>query len=940
MRHSHTARAGRFVGVALAYLLVFVSLPVSGPSPVAPRGARAAAVEQGAALVPVIPAGEAYRQTNLVSDVPGLAPIEDPLLVNPWGISMRDTSPFWVANNGTNSSTLYSGDVGGSPLVKNASLEGITIPGTPAGLPTGTVGNLTDEFVVTSGSGSGPARFLFSSIPGFITGWNPAADPDSAIIASAPPGGPFSRIYTGLAIGNNGSADFLYAADVLNNKIDVFNGSFALQPSASFPFSDPMLPPLYHPHNIQALGGELYVAYTRVNPGPGDPNVRPGGAVNVFDFNGNLLRRIRLDLPTAVDPPLSAPWGLALAPATFGEFPNALLVGNFDFDGNARISAFNKTTGTLLGQLMDEADVPISIDGLWGLTFGNGGNGGDPDTLYFAAGLARERHGLFGSLKPTIATATSLIRFATDDMIIGEGSGHIDITVIREGDASGTATINYNTFDADDPEQPGDASQESDYEIALGKLTFNPGETSKTFRILLVDDLFDEGDETIELALSNPTGAGAGLGSPNVADVRITDNDTGAPSSNPIDEAQFFVRQHYLDFLNREPDAPGLAFWVNQITSCGAVADCIQARRVSVSAAFFLSIEFQETGLVAYLTHQAAFGERPLYGQFMLGTQALQRNFAFGTPGADAQLEANKQAFFNDFVTRPDFVSRYPASLTNEQYVDELLETAGLEPDDVRLFVVNMTNDQENPPAVPTAAAGGPRPASFGTARLQFNDAQTAMTFTSTVNNLDFTGSQTPGEPNDDLTVAHIHAAANVDPTVNGPVVWGFFGSPFNDNNPNDQVVIPFSSGVGGSVNGKWDAPEGNGTTLAEQLSNLREGHAYVNFHSTQFPGGEIRGNIPAADAFRNSLVAGLNGTTLTRAQVLRRVAEAEELKLREFNAAFVTMEYFGYLRRDPDPEGFDFWLDKLNAFNGDFRAAEMVRAFIESIEYRQRFGQ
>jgi hypothetical protein len=144
---------------------------------------------------------------------------------------------------------------------------------------------------------------------------------------------------------------------------------------------------------------------------------------------------------------------------------------------------------------------------------------------------------------------------------------------------------------------------------------------------------------------------------------------------------------------------------------------------------------------------------------------------------------------------------------------------------------------------------------------------------------------------------------------------------------------------VGGSFHGKWDAPEGNGTTLAAQLTNLREGRAYVNFHTVQFGGGEIRGNVPAADAFRNSLVAGLNGATLTRAQVLRSISEALELKTREFNTAFVAMEYFGYLRRDPDTAGFNFWLNKLNAANGNFIQAEMVKAFISSSEYRQRFG-
>ncbi|HET6889836.1 MAG TPA: DUF4214 domain-containing protein, partial [Pyrinomonadaceae bacterium] len=610
-------------------------------------------------------------------------------------------------------------------------------------------------------------------------------------------------------------------------------------------------------------------------------------------------------------------------------------VGNFG-EGNPSIHAYNSTSGAFLGTLVDESGTGIVIDELWGLIFGNGGSGGDVNTLYFAAGIGEEEHGLFGSLKPTTASATSLVQFADSEFAINEGAGHIDITVTRLGDASNPASIRYATFDQS---QAGHASQKSDYELAVGRLDFAVGETSKTFRVLLVNDLFDEVNEIVDLVLSNPTGTGVGLGSPNVAKLTIIDNDAGPPASNPIDNATFFVRQLYLDFLNREPDPAGLAFWSNQIIACGADAACIDRERVLVAAAFFFAIEFQETGLIDILTHQAAYGTKPLYGQFMLGTQALQKGVVIGQPGALAQLEANKQAYFNEFVTRPEFVTKYPSTLTNTQFVDDLLASAGLSPSQVRLFVVNMTNAQEVPPVNPTASGGGPRPASFGTARLQFNAAQTAMTFTSTVFNIDFTGSQTPGEPNDNLTVAHIHASAGGGPGVISPVVWGFFGAPFNDNNPNDQVVIPFSSGVGGQINGKWDAPEGNSTTLAAQLSNLREGRAYVNFHTTQFGSGEIRGNIPAADAFRNALIAGLDGGTETRATVLRKVAEQEELKLREFNASFVLMEYFGFLRRDPDTAGFNFWLNKLNAFNGDFVQAEMVKAFITSLEYRQRFG-
>jgi hypothetical protein len=160
------------------------------------------------------------------------------------------------------------------------------------------------------------------------------------------------------------------------------------------------------------------------------------------------------------------------------------------------------------------------------------------------------------------------------------------------------------------------------------------------------------------------------------------------------------------------------------------------------------------------------------------------------------------------------------------------------------LLTADLTNAQEAPPAVPTTSTGDPRPASFGTATFVIDDLQSFMTFSATVFNIDFTGSQTPNDPNDNLTVAHVHAASDVTPTTTAPVVWGFFGSPFNDNNPNDQVVTPFASGVGGTISGKWDLPEGQNTTLTAQLSNILSEHAYMNFHTTQFGGGEIRGTI------------------------------------------------------------------------------------------------
>ncbi|HEY0078124.1 MAG TPA: TIGR03118 family protein [Pyrinomonadaceae bacterium] len=926
---SAKSRARRLTSFVLAGLLCTLGLSVL-PSNVAARRASAASRSEDTASVVSSQSAAAtpYRQTNLVSDWPGIALIEDPLLVNPWGISMTATSPFWIANTGTSTSTLYRGDVGGAPLIRNPGLSSIKIEG---GLPTGTVANTTSDFVVTSGSASGAARFIFASLSGNITAWNPnvpAAGSTTAIIVATHTG----HVYTGLAIGTSNSNNYLYAADVANGKIDVFDKNFALTTLAGS-FTDPALPAGYRPFNIQNLGGKLYVAYALVNPSTGQTLPGAGnGIVSRFNTDGTFDARL------VTGGTLSAPWGMVIAPASFGTYGGALLVGNFDEQGH--INAFNSTTGAHLGTLTDESGQPVENDHLWALTFGNGGNGGDPNTLYFTAGIGNEQHGLFGSLKALAAPSAALIQFGSANYVIGEGGGSIQITVTRGGDVSGTSTVNYATFDQSGT---GHASQKSDYEIALGKLTFAPGETSKTFRILLVDDAYVEGSETVELILSNPTGAG--LGAQDKATLTIADNDTTTSTSNPIDQAQFFVRQQYLDFLNREPDPAGFNFWVNQITECGTNQACIEVRRINVSAAFFLSIEFQETGFLVYRAHKAAFGTLPRYGQFMRDLQEISRGVVIGQPGALEQLEANKQAYFNELVTRPEFVGEYPSTQTNEQYVDKLLTNAGITPAQVRLFVVQMTNGQENPPATPlTTTTGAPRPTSFGTARLRFNDAQTAMTLTATVNNIDFTGSQT-ADTNDNLTNAHIHASATLTPTTNAPVVWGFIGTPFNDNNPNDAVVTPFSSGVGGTVSAKWDAPEGQNTTLAAQLSNLREGRAYINFHTRQFPGGEIRGNIPAASAFRDSLVAGLNASTETRATVLRKIAENEEFSQKEFNAAFVLMQYFGYLRRNPndppdsDLSGYNFWLNKLNQFGGNYIAAEMVKAFITSGEYRRRFG-
>ena len=183
----------------------------------------------------------------------------------------------------------------------------------------------------------------------------------------------------------------------------------------------------------------------------------------------------------------------------------------------------------------------------------------------------------------------------------------------------------------------------------------------------------------------------------------------------------------------------------------------------------------------------------------------------------------------------------------------------------VTVLTANLTNAQEPAVTTPTLVGGAPRPASFGTATFILNDAQTAMTFSATIFNIDFTGSQT-ADINDNLVAAHIHASSTPG-TPTFPVVWGFFGNPLNDNNPNDVVNTPFTSGVGGTISGKWDAAEGNNTTLTAQLSNILAGNSYINFHTTQFPGGEIRGQIqpiPEPETYA-LMLAGLGAALVAR---------------------------------------------------------------------------
>jgi uncharacterized protein (TIGR03118 family) len=313
-----------------------------------------------------------YKKRNLVSDIDGVARITDPNLVNPWGLSFGPATPAWIADNGTDVSTLYRGAIHRSIPVIVPLVVGI-----PGGAPTGTVFNATSGFKVNGA----PAPFIFDSEAGTITAW--AAGTEAVTEATTP-----GAIYKGLAIATKGGATFLYAANFHAGTIDVFNDAFA---PVTMPggFVDPNLPAGFAPFNVQEIAGRLVVAYAQQDPDAEDEVAGAGlGYVDVFDTSGHLLRRL------VSQGQLNAPWGLAVAPRKFGRFSGDLLVGNF---GDGAINAYDPRTGSFRGTLMNRDGNPIHINGLWALRFGNGVIG-TPQTLLFTAGIADEDHGLFGEI--------------------------------------------------------------------------------------------------------------------------------------------------------------------------------------------------------------------------------------------------------------------------------------------------------------------------------------------------------------------------------------------------------------------------------------------------------------------------------------------------------------------------------------------------------------
>ena len=331
--------------------------------------------------MPVAAAGGSYRVHRLVSDQTGHATQTDSNLVNGWGIAAGPSTPWWVADNHTNKSTLYDGSGNPIPLVVDV-----------GGGPTGTVFNGSSDFVVSHNGDSGPSLFLFASEDGKIRGWNPN------VPASSPPStkafvvaGRSGAIYKGLAIASMGGQNFLYATDFHHGNVDVYNGSFVRQHWAGA-FMDPNIPAGFAPFGIQAANGIIIVTYAKQDSAAEDEiDGSHLGYVDAFATDGTFIANV------ASRGPLNAPWGIAWAPDSFGHFGGDLLVGNF---GNGRIHAYRLTSaGWILdGTLTNASGRSIKIDGLWGIAFGNGSAAGPTNTLYFAAGPNHEAHGLFGSV--------------------------------------------------------------------------------------------------------------------------------------------------------------------------------------------------------------------------------------------------------------------------------------------------------------------------------------------------------------------------------------------------------------------------------------------------------------------------------------------------------------------------------------------------------------
>lgn len=434
---------------------------------------------------PPPPPPSAFTMSPLVSNGAVANTTTDQKLINPWGIVFAPNLPVWIADNGTQSSTLYDGTGGALPLVVN-------LPGGANGDAdaTGIVANGTTDFAVSSGTVSGPARFIFDGEGGMILGWAPTVDATNAIVAYTDTGG---AVYKGLAIAADSGANFLYATDFHNNKVDVFDGSFQ-KVTTTGGFADPTLPAGYAPFGIQALqiGGQtvIYVTYAQRAPDSDDETDGAGlGLVNVFDTKGTLLKHL---VPTGGK--LNAPWGVALAPANFGTLSNDVLIGNF---GDGVINAYDPSTGTFVDSVKDANGQPIATAGLWGIAFGNGARNQPTNTLYFAAGIGDEAAGLYGRIDlgatapdivPPTVTLTGITAGATVSGTISLGANATDnvgvasVQFFAGGNPIGTATaapftVDWNTTTLAN----GDVSVTAQAKDAFGNVTTSQAITVSVF---------------------------------------------------------------------------------------------------------------------------------------------------------------------------------------------------------------------------------------------------------------------------------------------------------------------------------------------------------------------------------------------------------------------------------------------------------------------------
>jgi uncharacterized protein (TIGR03118 family) len=330
--------------------------------------------------------GNSFTQTNLVSDGTVPAVTIDPNLINPWGMSEPGpTGPIWISDNNAGVTTFYGLDGTKDGQVAIAPPRGKT----GAGTPTGQVFNSTSGFNITQNGKTAPALFIFVTEDGTISGWNPNVNPGSSVIAvdNSKGGRPGDgAVYKGLAMGTTKDGDFLYAANFRNGSVDMFNSKFQLVKS----FTDPTVPFGYAPFNVQVLDGKLFVTFAQQDATRHDDVAGAGhGFVDEFNLDGSKMQRI------ASHGPLNSPWGVAIAPSSFGEFSNDLLVGNF---GDGTINVFSRTD-QFLGKLDRPNGKPFHETDLWGL-MANGNN------ILFTAGLANESHGLFGSLSATSSPAS------------------------------------------------------------------------------------------------------------------------------------------------------------------------------------------------------------------------------------------------------------------------------------------------------------------------------------------------------------------------------------------------------------------------------------------------------------------------------------------------------------------------------------------------------